>query len=244
MDTKEFSDQFDTLLNSYAGVPSFGDGSSKAEITLDEYEKSVFLTRAQKQFVADYYSGTNMSAFSFEEKEKIREALDTLVATYEVSTKEESEGIGLNDGKHHFSIYSIPSNLLWIVYEQVKYDESTGCVCADGSYAEVVPATHDELHRRLRNPFRGPKLYRVLRLNITDNLVELISDYPIGSYLLRYVKEPTPIILTNLSDGLTIDGESDEMTSALPDFVHPYILDYAVRLAIQSKSIGTPTERK
>lgn len=244
MDTREFSDQFDTLLNSYVGVASFGDGASKAEITLDEYEKSVFLTRSQKQLVNDYYSGADMSTYGFEEKEKIREALDTLVDTYRTSTREEDEERNLNDGKHYFALFRIPSNLLWIVYEQVKYDESTGCVCADGNYAEVVPATHDELHRRLRNPFRGPRLYRVLRLNVADNLVELISDYPIGSYLLRYVKEPTPIILTDLPDGLTIDGESDEMTCALPDVLHPYILDYAVRLAIQSKSIGTPTEGK
>lgn len=244
MTVKEFSDQFDTLLNSYAGVPEFGDGSSKVEITLDEYEKSVFLTRAQKQFVVDYYSGTNQSIYSFEEKEKIREALDTLVATYKTSTSEESLERGLDDGKHRFTIYSIPTNLLWIIYEQVKYATETGCVCADGEYAEVIPATHDELHRRLRNPFRGPRLYRVLRLNIADNLVELISDYPIGSYLLRYVKEPTPIILTDLGDGLSIDGEVNEMTCELPDIVHPYILDYAVRLAIQSRSIGTPTTRK
>lgn len=243
MTTTEFSDQFDTLLNSYAGIPEYGNGASKLEITLDEYEKSVFLTRAQKQFVVDYYSGENLSAYSFEEKEKIREALDTIVDTFRTSTREEDEERMLNDGKHHFALFRIPGNLLWIVYEQVKYTESDK-PCTNGSYAEVVPATHDELHRRLRNPFRGPKLYRVLRLNVGDNLVELISDYPIGSYLLRYVKEPTPIILTNLSDGLSIDGESDEMTCALPDIIHPYILDYAVRLALQSRSIGTPTTRK
>ena len=242
MTTKEFSDQFDTLLNSYAGIPDYGNGASKLEITLDEYEKSVFLTRAQKQFVVDYYSGENLSVYSFEEKEKIREALDTLVDTYRTSTKEE-DGRKLDDGKHQFAIFKIPKNLLWIVYEQVKYAESDK-PCADGSYAGVVPTTHDELHRRLRNPFRGPKLLRVLRLNVGDNLVELISDYPIGSYLLRYVKEPNPIILTNLSDELSIDGENVEMTCMLPDIVHPYILDYAVRLALQSRSIGTPTTRK
>lgn len=241
MTTREFSDQFDTLLNSYAQQGFFGEGSSKYEITLDEYEKSVFLTRAEKQFVVDYYSGENLSIYSFEEKEKIREALDTLVGEYVTSTEEESSQ--LKDGKHYFTKYAIPENLLWIVFEQATYGQ-TDDSCATGAYAEVIPATHDELHRRLRNPFRGPKLYRVLRLNVGDNLVELVSDYPIGSYLLRYVREPKPIILTNLNDGLSIDNEDEEQTCELPDIVHPYILDYAVRLAISSKAIGSPKAAK
>lgn len=241
MTTREFSDQFDTLLNSYAQQGFFGEGSSKYDVTLDEYEKSVFLTRAQNQFVVDYYSGENMSIYSFEEKEKIREALDTLVEERVTSTSEESSN--LKDGKHYFTKYAIPVNLLWIVFEQAQYGQSDD-TCANGAYAEVIPATHDELHRRLRNPFRGPKLYRVLRLNVGDNLVELVSDYPIGSYLLRYVREPKPIILTNLNDGLSIGDEHNEQTCELPDFVHQYILDYAVRLALASKSIGAKSSGK
>jgi len=44
MTTKEFSDEFDTLLDSYRVVNSFGNTSSDVSINLDEYEKSVFLT--------------------------------------------------------------------------------------------------------------------------------------------------------------------------------------------------------
>jgi hypothetical protein len=46
MTIEEFSSEFDTLLNSYNNVSEFGDTHSRADIVLDEYEKSLFLTKA------------------------------------------------------------------------------------------------------------------------------------------------------------------------------------------------------
>lgn len=43
MTTEEFSNEFDTLLNSNSAIESFGNIS---DIKLDEYEKSIFLTKA------------------------------------------------------------------------------------------------------------------------------------------------------------------------------------------------------
>ena len=238
MTVKEFSDEFDTRLNSYAQQQEFGEGASKLNITLDEYEKSLFLTKAQKEYVIAYYTGKNTFGYSFEEKEYVREALDALVDTYTTNSPVSADSKHLSDGKHTFTFYAIPDDLLWILYEQATFTNDTGCVCANGKVAEVIPTTHDELHRRLRNPFRGTLKTRVLRLNSTDNQVELISDYPIGSYTLRYVKEPQPIILVALTDDLSIDGETSAMTCALPEVTHTEILDRAVALAVQSKMLG------
>ena len=58
MTTQEFSDAFDTLLNSYASQAIFGEGASKQEVVLDEYEKSVLLTQAQDIVVKSYFYGT------------------------------------------------------------------------------------------------------------------------------------------------------------------------------------------
>lgn len=241
MTVKEFSDKFDILVDSYRRMKDFDNKEILDSIDFDEYEKSLFLTQAQRDFVIGYYTGNNTYGFSFEEKELIREALDALVYTYTTSTAV-SVSPDINDGKHLYTTFAIPTDLLWIVYEEIHYG-TTDCVCATGRYSEVVPATHDELHRRLRNPFRGPRLRRVLRLNSADNKVELVSDYPIGSYTLRYVKEPTPIILTDLPDDLTIEGENTAMTSVLPDITHQAILELAVKLGIQSKVVGAPTSK-
>ena len=58
MTLEEFSNTFDTLLNSYNSQAVFGQGASKNEIVLDEYEKSVLLTQAQDQIVKSYFDRT------------------------------------------------------------------------------------------------------------------------------------------------------------------------------------------
>ena len=244
MTTQEFSDQFDTLLNSYSIVPQFGDEVSKQEITLNEYEKSLHLTRAEKEFVIDFYTGKNTFGYSFEEKEIIRQAIDALVTTVKLQETTAPEGQEhLEQGNHIFTFFTIPNNLLYTVFEEVKISSYISN-CNKGGNVLVVPTTHDELWHRLHNPFRGTSRTRVLRLNAADNLVELVSDYPIGSYLLRYVEEPKPIILIDLPDGLSIDGISQRTECKLPDITHHMILDIAVRFALQSTVIGASTSSK
>lgn len=240
MNTQEFSDKFDTLLNSYARSFGAGTGQAPVDIVCDEYEKSVFLTNAQRDLVVSYYSGRNAVGFSFEEKEEMREALDSLVKTLTPTELQDSlvpEHLKntFKKGKV-FTFYSVPKSLLYIVFEEVKFSSYlSGCM--SGADALVVPTTHDELWHKLNNPFRGPSKGRVLRVNAADNIVELVSDYPIGSYLLRYVDEPKPIILTDLN-GLSIDGISERTECQLPAITHQVILENAVRTAYQTKRIG------
>ena len=58
MTTQEFSNMFDTILNSYASQGVFGEQASRGEIVLDEYEKSVLLTQAQDIIVKTYFDRT------------------------------------------------------------------------------------------------------------------------------------------------------------------------------------------
>ena len=57
MNVEQFSNEFDTLVNAYARSIPFGGDTSPIDIRVDEYEKSLFLTKAQKELVVDYYSG-------------------------------------------------------------------------------------------------------------------------------------------------------------------------------------------
>ena len=61
MTTSEFSNEFDVLYNNVTSNQAPG---------LDNYEKSVVLTKAQEEVVLGLYSGT--SGFSFEETEYLR----------------------------------------------------------------------------------------------------------------------------------------------------------------------------
>nr|DAI22495.1 MAG TPA: hypothetical protein [Caudoviricetes sp.] len=223
MTNKEFSDGFSTLLNSFGITPN---------ITLDEYEKSTFLTNAQEQLIIDIYSGRNVIyGKSFEQTEELRRYLSNLVETYETSTKVTGK-LGLSKDSVFFEI---PQDTWFITYEvALLKDSRLGCL--DGIEASVVPLPQDDLYRAKDNPFRGPSKDRVLRLDIKSDLAELISKYNVDKYLMRYISQPTPIILVDLPDGLSINGISTESECELNPVVHRAILERAVQLAIISKT--------
>jgi hypothetical protein len=223
MTNKEFSDGFSTLLNSFGITPN---------ITLDEYEKSTFLTNAQEQLIIDIYSGRNVIyGKSFEQTEEIRRYLSNLVETYETSTKVTGK-LGLSQDSVFFEI---PQDTWFITYE-VAFLKDSRLGCLDGIEASVVPLPQDDLYRAKDNPFRGPSKDRVLRLDIKSDLAELISKYNVDKYLMRYISQPTPIILVDLPDGLSINGVSTESKCELNPVVHRAILERAVQLAIISKT--------
>ena len=223
MTNKEFSDGFSTLLNSFGVTPN---------ITLDEYEKSTFLTNAQEQLIIDIYSGRNVIyGKSFEQTEEIRRYLSNLVETYETSTKVTGK-LGLSKDSVFFEI---PQDTWFITYE-VAFLKDSRLGCLDGIEASVVPLPQDDLYRAKDSPFRGPSKDRVLRLDIKSDLTELISKYNVDKYLMRYISQPTPIILVDLPDGLSINGVSTESECELNPVVHRAILERAVQLAIISKT--------
>ena len=223
MTNKEFSDGFSTLLNSFGITPN---------ITLDEYEKSTFLTNAQEELIIDIYSGRNVVyGKSFEQTEEIRRYLSNLVETYETSTKVTGK-LGLSQDSVFFNI---PQDTWFITYE-VAFLKDSRLGCFDGIEASVVPLPQDDLYRAKDNPFRGPSKDRVLRLDIKSDLAELISKYNVDKYLMRYISQPTPIILEDLPDGLSINGVSTESECELNPVVHRAILERAVQLAIISKT--------
>ena len=219
----DVSDGFSTLLNSFGITPN---------ITLDEYEKSTFLTNAQEQLIIDIYSGRNVIyGKSFEQTEEIRRYLSNLVETYETSTKVTGK-LGLSQDSVFFEI---PQDTWFITYE-VAFLKDSRLGCLDGIEASVVPLPQDDLYRAKDNPFRGPSKDRVLRLDIKSDLAELISKYNVDKYLMRYISQPTPIILVDLPDGLSINGVSTESECELNPVVHRAILERAVQLAIISKT--------
>jgi restriction endonuclease len=121
--------------------------------------------------------------------------------------------------------------------EQITYnDDSLGCY--NGSVAAVYPVTQDEYSKVRRNPFKGSTKYKALRLDVGDNIVELISKYQIGEYLIRYLSKPEPIILENLPEGLTIEGNQNSNECKLNSVLHQIILERAVQMALQAKGIG------
>lgn len=231
MTVEEFSNEFDTLLNSYSTVNQFGKIENPLSIELDEYEKSVFLTRAEEELVYSFYSGENPLGDSFEKTERIRRYLDKLVKTYTTSDKKlEYNGLSPNS-----VFFELPEDLWFITYESVTMEDDR-LECLNNSTVIVVPTTQDEYYRVSRNPFRWAGKKRALRLDIGNNMVEIVSEYNVSKYLVRYISKPEPIILTDLPDNLSINGVNTKTECKLNPVIHRAILEKAVELAILSKA--------
>lgn len=216
MTNQEFSNEFDILYNNIASNQAPG---------LDEYEKSVFLTNAQEELVLELFSGKNPLGDSFEKTEEVRQYLRDIVKTKELQKVEDTDIIRMSDKSQ---LFRVPEDVWFTTYESVKFnDPNIKCSTLD---TEVVPVTQDEFSRVNKNPFRGPSNTRVLRLNIQD-IVELISNYNISSYSIRYVCRLSPIVLEDLPEGLSIKGETKETQCKLNPAIHEAILERAVQLA-------------
>lgn len=234
MTIPEFSNTFDTLLNSYGTQAQFGEQVSKRQIVLDEYEKSLCLTKAQEEVVVNFYNGKNPYGDSFESTEEMRRYLESLVKTKVYSTEEQVSGTGVSDNS---VFYKLPPDVAFITMEQITYeDEALGCY--SGSTATVYPVTQDEYSRIKNNPFRGPTRYKAIRLDTGNNTVELVSKYKIGEYLLKYLSKPEPIILEDLPNNLTIEGRWEHSECKLNSILHDTILERAVQIALQAKGIS------
>lgn len=227
MTPEEFSNEFDSLLQANLIKQGFGDTNA---MSFDEYEKSVFLTKAQEKIVIEIYSGKNPYGEGFENTEEVRRYLSDLVKTSVLSEKLTGH-IGLSKTS---VFYQLPDDVWFITYESATLkDERLGCL--NGEEALIIPVTQDEYYKIASNPFRGPSKGRALRLDINDGVIEIISDYNIEKYLIRYIARPEPIILVNL-DGLSINGINVITECKLNPAIHRVILERAVRLAIASKT--------
>lgn len=218
MTNEEFSNEFDVLLN-------------ENKLSLDEYEKSIFLTKAQEEILLSYYNGLNNQYKSFEETEELRRYFSSLVKTY--TTKIKIRGIDIVS--NNSQCFDLPNDLWFIIYEQVKLDQNE-IKCLENEISIVTPITHDEFYRTYKNPFRTCNERRVLKLD-TEGYSELISKYNITEYLVRYISKPTPIILVDLPDNLSINNISNCTRCSLHPKLHRIILDKAIQLALQSKNI-------
>ena len=240
MTTEEFSDAFDTLVNSAANVDSFD--SIDSTLKFDEYEKSYFLTKAQEEVVSELYTGKNRFGESFEKTEELRRLLNNLIVTHKQPLSEENyNDLALTDKSYLVPIFD---DVMYIIYEAVRLkDDSLGCY--SGTVINVQPITHDEYNKIKDNPFRGPTRYKALRLDTNDgqpvNCVEIISKYSCDEYIVRYLKKLNPIILTDLDNtNVSIDGKTKKHDCELNSILHEYILERAVGMALRTKSIGKP----
>lgn len=222
MDVQELSNLFDTLLQPFIVKDNFGEQNTLA---FDEYEKSIFLTKAQEQIVLELYQ-------ELEQSEENRKYLSNLIKTGNYIPVGEHDETLINNTFKSYKV-EIEDSVLFMIYEQCTLSDENNCI--NNKIVSVVPTIHDDLDKVLKNPFKSPNSRKVIRLDF-DNKIELISKYNISNYKVRYLKKPNPIILITLEDNLSINnGDTEVSNGETNPILHERIVQRAVQLAVQSK---------
>ena len=240
MTREEFSNGFDTMLNSYSATAKFGEESTRQSIALDEYEKSLFLTKAQEEIVTSLYNGKNPYGDSFESTEETRRYLSNLVAEKYLKPITNTSGTPLGITSTS-TFFTLPEDLWFITLESVITSNSK---CRNEVYIKVYPTKQDEYLSIKDNPFRGANDRRALRLDLSEGNVEIICKYMIDAYYVRYIKKVSPIILEDLPNELTIEGKNEASDCILHEALHQKILERAVQIALQSKGYSLQKENR
>ena len=222
MNVQEFSNTFDTLLQPYITKDVNGNQNNLA---FDEYEKSIFLTKAQEQIILELYQ-------ELEQSEEVRKYLSNLIKTDNYAPVGEQDETLINNNFKSYKV-ELRDTILFMIYEQCTLSDENNCI--NNKIVSVVPTIHDDLDKVLKNPFKSPNSRKVIRLDF-DNKIELISKYNISNYKVRYLKKPNPIILVALEDNLSINnGDTKVSNGETNPILHERIVQRAVQLAVQSK---------
>ena len=261
MTTQEFSNMFDTLLNSYATQAVFGDQASKQEIVLDEYEKSVLLTQAQDIIVKQYFERTNVN-LGFDDSERRQIDFSNLITVGSVAASGSSS---FADKSWTFDIPDVSitggstAKVLFILNERLVLTKNNTT-----KTFVVVPINYHEYDRQMSKPFAQPLKKQAWRLLQDDNSattyetskVEIVPTdvaYDLktnggysATYKIRFVRRPRPIVLVPLSESdLSIDGVNTVSECELNPILHMDILNKAVELAYTTRGGRTaPRETK
>lgn len=224
MDTvKEWSQEFDILYDNIMSNKAPG---------LTEYEKSVFLTRAQEEVVLAHFSRHGNAA---------QEGLDDSIerqqdfASLIVHATMSQNGTGTLDPRAKQFVY--PTDVLFTLNEQVSVTVGT-----ESHFLVVVPLSYDEYARLMRKPYKYPAKGSAWRLLVNAASpgsvamkAEVVARIATGAtmvYYISYVKKPDPIILETLTqDYGTINGKTVAAPCLLPAHLHNEILVRAVNLA-------------
>ena len=246
MTTQEFSNTFDTLLNSYSSQGLFGEQASRGEIVLDEYEKSVLLTQAQDIIVKQYFEGGGVNG-GFDDSARRQVDFSNLITVEELS--KETSSLPTANYDERSIIFKTPQ-VLYVLNEKIVVSTTVGGVTTKRQYV-VVPINYKEYDRQMSKAYAQPLKKQAWRLfqdggaSTLDLYSEIIpvegsiSSSEVPKYKIRYIRRPKPIVLVNLDfatqSDLEIDGVKTVSECELNPIMHMDILNKAVELAYTTR---------
>ena len=224
MTIQEFSNEFDVLYNNVMSNQAPG---------LDEYEKSVFLTKAQSEIIKNYFNPKgNKYQEGFDGSQKRQVDFSKLMKTYASSGTAPTPTSFFGNVTGAYKI-TWPDDVFVVVNEVVDVTKKDD----NRKYRlQVIPIKYDEYLRVSSKPYKQPLKNQAWRIINGENDINLIvghlNSVSDDGYHIRYVKHPKPIILESLvGTDLSINKETKAMGCELDSEIHPEILQRAVELA-------------
>lgn len=222
MSSEEFFQRFQVLYNNV---------DSNAAPGLNEYDVSVFLTKAQDEILKNYFNPLgNKYGEGFDGSPKRQIDFSRVIKTAELQKYSGTPNrIDLRS-----TIFVLPSDVFFILDENLYTENNLPL--------QAVPISFTDYSILMRKPHKYPhksEAWRLLSEVASESVqIEIISETPVTKYLMRYVKKVNPIIVGDLSQfGLTINGLSTVTECELDTELHEEILQRAVELA-KSAYIG------
>lgn len=250
MTTQEFSNTFDTLLNSYASQAFFGEQASQSEIVLDEYEKSVLLTQAQDIILKQYFQRTSAGE-GFDDSARRQTDFSSLITSEDCTIvtspyAADSPYVPYDDRS---LIYRVPVNddtdtdipvtkVLLILNEKLCVSETKSVQqytnrSANGAPVEttkivkqcvVIPINYKEYDRQMSKAFSQPlkkQAWRLTQDNAASNEASNLYMEVIPTDAFNTFKNAT--VANTISDITEKDGETPityKETTTTRDFVY------------------------
>lgn len=210
MTTQEFSNEFDVLYNNIMSNQAPG---------LDEYEKSIFLTKAQEELVRDYFNSRNVkNAQGFDDNQKRQYDFSTLLSSITLPDFIDTYRALVTHGSVIYNtifdsrakIYIAPSDLFLVINESIEDS-------AKRRYS-VLPISYDEYNRLMLKPYGFPLKRQAWRI-ISDRTSSLVGwggkqvDSATFLFKSKYFKTINiTISITNDNDNVTkptvIEGDT------------------------------------
>ena len=167
MINEEFSNQLDTLLNSYNAQAGFGEGSNKqGGIALDEYEKSVLLTQAQDIIVKSYFDKTlNQQGQGFDDSPRRQVDFSSLIKVAKYNREDTTHNYLKHDDDKCYDDrgllvdLGIDKKILFILNERLEVTTDSG-----KKIYVVVPINYREYDREMSKAYAQPLKKQVWRL--------------------------------------------------------------------------------
>ena len=231
MNVSEFSLEFDVLYNNITSNLSPG---------LSEYEKSVFLTRAQEQIVKNHFGiKSNSKQEGLNNSIKRDTDFSTLFKTVSINSGITEIPNPTNTLNTRVRRFTIKEDYLFIINEFCEIEKRDSAGNVDTQLTTVVPLHYSEFARLNSGPYKEPNLHETWRIisdvvTVNESTFDLYIRYnwTLINYIIRYIKKPNPIILEELStQNLTIDGKHAVSSCELNPILHQEVLDRAVELA-------------